>query len=70
VRSLVTPTYRYTVYKDEPWGELYDLATDPHESHNRWDDPAYAPHRGRLSEELAQELMRAVDQSPRAKFSA
>jgi len=70
VRSLVTPTYRYTVYKDEPWGELYDLAADPHESHNRWDDPAYAPQRAQLSEQLAQELMRAVDQSPRAKFSA
>ncbi|VCU67972.1 Arylsulfatase [Pigmentiphaga humi] len=70
VRSLVTEDHRYTVYKDEGWGELYDLCADPHESHNRWDDPAYAGQRARLSEHLAQELMRAVDQSPRAKFAA
>jgi hypothetical protein len=24
------------------WDELYDLAEDPHELHNRIDDPAYA----------------------------
>jgi len=23
-------------------GELYDLASDPHEMHNLWDDPAHA----------------------------
>ncbi len=70
VRTLVTKAHRYTVYKDQPWGELYDLVNDPHESCNRWDDAAYASHKHALTEQMVQALMKAVDQSPRAKFAA
>ena len=31
-----------TVYRDQPYGELFDLQEDPREVHNRWDDAAYA----------------------------
>ena len=33
-------------------GELYELATDPHQWHNRWDDPACRDVRDRLVKEL------------------
>jgi len=70
VRTLITEDHRYTVYKDQDWGELYDLRQDPDESHNRWADPAFASVRGGLTEQLLHELMRAVDQSPRSRFTA
>ena len=44
VRTLVTPTHKITAYTGhrgpEPYGELFDLANDPHELYNLWDDPA------------------------------
>lgn len=70
VRSLVTKRYRFSMYKDEDWGELYDLAEDPSESRNLWDEPSFAPLRAELSERLVQQLMSATDQSPRSRFAA
>ncbi len=66
VRTLLVEGYRLTIYKGESWGELYDHAKDPDETHNRWDDAAYAGVRAKLIERLAQEMMANVDQSPRA----
>lgn len=70
VRSLITERYRYTLYKDQAWGELYDFQVDPDESHNLWDSPMYAAVRERLGLQLVQEMMNAVDPSPRARFAA
>jgi arylsulfatase A-like enzyme len=46
LRTLVTATHKITTYTghrgSEPYGELFDLASDPHELHNLWDDPAAA----------------------------
>jgi arylsulfatase A-like enzyme len=36
--------------------QLFELDSDPHELHDRADDPAYAPHRARLTEFLLGEL--------------
>lgn len=69
-RTLLTEGFRLTVYKGESWGELYDLAKDPDESHNLWDEPAYAGERARLMEQLTQELLENVDQSPHARRRA
>ena len=69
-RTLVTATYRLTLYQGESWGELYDLAKDPHETFNLWDEAAYVETRLRLTEELTQSMMDAVDQSPRARRRA
>jgi len=66
VRSLVTDTHRITLYKGETWGELYDLVKDPNETFNLWDEPSQAVTRAHLTERLAQAMMDAVDQSPRA----
>jgi hypothetical protein len=33
-------------------GELYVLGEDPHQWHNRWDDPACRAHRDALVDDL------------------
>jgi arylsulfatase A-like enzyme len=70
VRTLLTDRYRLTVYKGEAWGELYDHAVDPQETHNLWDDLAHHDVRAALTEQLVQEMMELVDQSPRARRRA
>jgi arylsulfatase A-like enzyme len=70
VRTLLADEHRLTIYKGESWGELYDHRDDPDETHNRWDDPAYANMRAHLMEQLTQELLANVDQSPRARRRA
>ena len=37
---------------DDDFGQLFDLATDPLEQHNLWDDPAHAATRARLIEDI------------------
>ena len=44
-------------YADDRF-ELYDLATDPGETVNRYDDPAYRDRRQELLEEIARVLIR------------
>lgn len=66
VRALITDDYRLTLYKGEPFGDLYDLNADPQETHNRFDDPAYADIRAGLVQELADEMMAMMDPSPRS----
>jgi arylsulfatase A-like enzyme len=55
-RSLVTDRYKFTVYPDQEYGELFDLHEDPGELHNRWNDAAYAEVKRRLYEELVERL--------------
>ena len=66
----MTQGHRLSIFKGESWGELYDLARDPDESNNLWDEPAAAAIKARLIEELAQEMMAGIDQSPRARKRA
>jgi uncharacterized sulfatase len=48
LRTYVEPRYKLTVYRDRPYGELWDLEEDPGEVRNLWDDPAAAGLKGRL----------------------
>ncbi len=70
VKSIITDRYRFTLYKGEDWGELYDMAADPNETHNRWDDPDYAAIKADLSLQLNHMLADLMDESPRAKRRA
>ena len=70
VKSVVTDDYRFTIYKDVAWGELYDLKAGPRETHNRWDDPAYADVKAELSLRLNHLLADTMDESPRAQRRA
>jgi hypothetical protein len=45
---------------------LYDLVNDHDETFNLWNEPSQAAIRARLTEQLVQAMMGAVDQSPRA----
>jgi arylsulfatase A-like enzyme len=60
LRTLVTQTHKITTYTGhrgpEPYGELFDLADDPHELHNLWDSPAHAALRRQLIEQLHHRL--------------
>jgi arylsulfatase A-like enzyme len=67
VRALVTDRWRYTLYLDQPWGELYDLEQDPNETHNLWDSAAHRTIRAELAEQLTHHLTRQMDESPMAK---
>ncbi|MGH3490854.1 MAG: sulfatase-like hydrolase/transferase [Actinopolymorphaceae bacterium] len=49
-------------------GELYDLAEDPMELRNRWDDPAVQEVRADLTERLLWWSTRVVDDLPRAAY--
>ena len=64
VRVLRTKDYRFTHYKDQDWGELYDLRIDPNETHNRWDDPAYQGVKAELSLRLINQMTGQMDTSP------
>jgi len=45
------------VYRDRPYGELYDYQTDPDSLHNRWAHPDYREVRERLTARLTNRLM-------------
>ncbi len=64
MRSLVTERWRLTMYRGEEWGELYDLANDPDEKVNLWDDPGHHAVRGEMAERLARAMMDQSESSP------
>ncbi|MCZ7648825.1 MAG: sulfatase-like hydrolase/transferase [Planctomycetota bacterium] len=66
VRTFVDERYKLTVYRGETYGELFDLREDPHETHNRWDDPDCAAVKARLFEKFVQaEIAREPTRMPR-----
>ncbi|MEM9969469.1 MAG: sulfatase-like hydrolase/transferase, partial [Pseudomonadota bacterium] len=66
VRALVTGRWRHTMYRDQDWGELYDLQNDPNETHNLWDSPDHRETRAYFTERLAHHLIAQMDESPQA----
>ena len=64
IRTLLTDRFRFTVFLDEPWGELYDLAADPLETRNLWDDAGHAEVKSGLYQTMAEELIRTTETSP------
>lgn len=65
LRTLVTDRWKLTTYAGQPFGELFDLAGDPGELHNRWDDPAYRSVRDDLRLRLLDELVLTDSALPR-----
>ncbi len=51
-KTIVTNDLKLTWYQGQTYGELYDLAADPHERTNCWDNPEYAQHKARLLSRL------------------
>ncbi|MCG3180203.1 MAG: Arylsulfatase [Phycisphaerae bacterium] len=66
LRTYIDDRYKLSIYRDEEWGELFDLATDPGERCNRWSDPAYAEIKAALMHRfLNAELQREPMRYPR-----
>jgi arylsulfatase A-like enzyme len=65
-RSLITQDHRLTLYEGADWCELYDLANDPDEMNNLWDNPQARDRRYALTEQLARRMMELADSSPLA----
>ena len=65
LRTLITDQWKITVYAGQPFGELFDLADDPGELRNRWDDPSYRGVRDDLRLRLLDELIRTDSALPR-----
>ena len=53
LRTLITPRYKLTIYRDQPYGELFDLHDDPDERHNLWDDANSAGVKAEMFQKLA-----------------
>jgi arylsulfatase A-like enzyme len=70
MRTLVDDRWRITVYRGVPWGEMYDLANDPHEMHNLWDEPDAQATRLMLTDRLVHKMMTMADRSPRPTHTA
>jgi arylsulfatase A-like enzyme len=64
-RTLMTERHRLSVYQGIAWGELYDLAEDPLELRNLWDEPAAAAVRAGLVERMSQEMIAVGDTLPK-----
>ncbi|PLS21234.1 sulfatase family protein [Neptunicoccus cionae] len=66
VRSVVTQDWQFSVYKDQDWGELYNLKDDVRQTRNLWDDPEYKDIKAQFFAELTQHLIGQMDESPRS----
>ena len=66
LRTYVGPRYKITVYRDQPYGELFDLVADPCEVRNLWDDAGSAALKAQLLLEATQaEIAREPTEMPR-----
>jgi arylsulfatase A-like enzyme len=66
VRSLITNDWQLSVYKDQDWGELYDLKNDELQTHNLWNSAEHAAKKAELFELLTEQLISQMDESPQS----
>ena len=66
VRTLVTDSHRLSIWQagNDEWGELYDLANDPNELTNLWDDPAALELRVDITHQLLRQTIALQSRSP------
>ena len=64
VRTVVTADARLTLYEPAQWGELYDLAADPLEVNNLWDNAAHESLQTDMTRRLLELIMRFQDWAP------
>jgi arylsulfatase A-like enzyme len=65
LKTIVTEDRKLTWYCGHDYGELYDLASDPGEIVNRWNDAAYAADKARLMGALLGEMERLEQRNAR-----
>jgi arylsulfatase A-like enzyme len=65
VRTLITKTYKLTIYMNKEEGILFDKVNDPEERNNVWDDPAYAETKAMMMSKMNQALMNTQERIKR-----
>lgn len=65
-RTLKTKDWRLTLYKNQNWGELYDLKNDPKQVENLWESDVHVNVKLDLTEKLAHHLIGQMDESPQS----
>ena len=66
LRTYVDERYKLTVYRDQPYGEIFDLEKDPGEVHNLWSSPKHAKLKTELLHKFVlAELKREPTRMPR-----
>ncbi len=70
VRTVVTQRYRMSLREGEDWNELYDLANDPGEEENLYDQPVGQTARQTLSEIMLRRMISLQDRSPLPAYRA
>ena len=68
LRTYIDERYKLTVYHNRDYGELFDLAADPREIDNLWDNPAAHDLKGELMQHLVFAEM-AKDSLPMPRIS-
>jgi len=63
-KTFITDRWKLVTYHRQPYGELYDLANDPEQDRNLWDDPA---HSVRKLELLQAALQAEWDKEPKRR---
>jgi uncharacterized sulfatase len=53
-QTLITGCYKLVLYRDQTWGELYDLQADPDQYSNLWKNPAMAEVKAELLQKFVQ----------------
>ena len=52
LRTLIENRYKITVYRNQPYGELFDLQDDPEERRNLWDNPDFADVKNQMMRKM------------------
>ena len=65
LRTLITLNYHITIYAGQPYGELYDLKSDPDQLHNLWCDTKYKDLKESLQVALLHRLAATDNNLPR-----
>ena len=70
VRTLITKEHRMSLREGENWNELYDLAQDPHETVNLYDDPKAQETRHTMTELMLRRTIELQDRAPLPAYRA
>lgn len=70
LRTYIDDRHKITVYQHFDCGELFDLAEDPGESRNLWNDPAHTALKARLLQKFVRaEMARDILPMPRVSIA-
>ncbi len=69
LKTVITQDRKLTLYHGHDFGELYDLASDPGEIRNLWDDRSYLADRRRLTRRVLDHMERLERRERRMSYA-